>query len=145
MGEYHLIKTGILEGEFEGFNDDALFRMEDGTAWMQDEYRYWYYYAYCPRVSILKKGSRLFLKVNETAQVVPVRQIFGLVESQIDGDFRGWEGDTRYQLTNGQVWEQIEYKYEYKYSYMPTAYVYEGSAGAIMQVQGTHAKVRRIR
>ena len=29
------------------------------------------------------------------------------IRSNIDGDFNGWNGKTRFKLTNGQVWQQI--------------------------------------
>ena len=41
-----------------------------------------------------------------------------VVESQIDGDFNGWEGETIVKLMNGQIWQQAEYHYEYHYAYM---------------------------
>jgi hypothetical protein len=28
------------------------------------------------------------------------------VESQIEGTFQGWDGDTIFELTNGQIWQQ---------------------------------------
>lgn len=30
------------------------------------------------------------------------------IESRILGPFRGWDGNTRFELENGQVWEQID-------------------------------------
>jgi len=145
MDEYKLVHEGILDGEFEGFNEDVLFKLFDGSAWIQDEYRYWYCYCYCPKIKILKKDGRLFIKVDDFPQMVPVRQLFNVIESKIDGEFLGWEGDTRYRLINGQIWEQVEYKYEYKYAYMPAVFIYQGGSGSVMQVQGTNAKVRRMR
>lgn len=32
----------------------------------------------------------------------------GTVVSQIDGEFTGWTGKTRFRLKNGQVWQQID-------------------------------------
>src|SRR5260370_40428438 len=31
------------------------------------------------------------------------------IETQIDGDFKGWEGETIYKLRNCQVWQQENY------------------------------------
>jgi hypothetical protein len=42
-----------------------------------------------------------------------------VIESSIDGDFEGWDGDTIFKLTNGQIWEQVSYDYEYHYAFMP--------------------------
>ena len=42
-----------------------------------------------------------------------------VIESQIDGDFEGWEGETIFKLTNGQIWQQTSYAYHYHYAFMP--------------------------
>ena len=47
-----------------------------------------------------------------------------VVESQIDGDFEGWEGETVVKLMNGQIWQQTEYYYHYHYAFMPEVLVY---------------------
>lgn len=145
MSNYELVKTVQIDGDFEGFDDEVLFKLMDGTYWIQDQYIYWYHYAYCPLVNILRANSRFYLQVEGQNQIVPVRQISDVVESQINGEFKGWEGETTYELTNGQVWQQSTYNYEYKYSYMPEALIYSAGAGYKMQVEGTSADVRRIK
>ena len=42
-----------------------------------------------------------------------------VIESQIDGDFEGWDGETVFVLTNGQIWQQDSYDYTYHYAFMP--------------------------
>jgi hypothetical protein len=42
-----------------------------------------------------------------------------VIESRIDGEFEGWEGDTIFKLENGQIWQQSSYAYTYHYSYRP--------------------------
>ena len=39
-----------------------------------------------------------------------------VVETQVDGEYTGWEGETIIKLVNGQIWQQIEYYYEYHYA-----------------------------
>jgi len=145
MSNYELVKTVQIDGDFEGFDDEVLFKLMDGTLWIQDQYMYWYHYAYCPRVHILKANGSLFLQVDGQNQAVPIRQIFDVIESQINGDFKGWEGETSYELTNGQIWQQCTYNYEYTYSYMPEALIYNAGGGYKMQVEGTTADVRRVK
>lgn len=58
------------------------------------------------------------------------------IETQIDGDFNGWEGDTIFKLANGQIWEQAEYDYEYEYDFMPAVVIYGASDGCRMKVEG---------
>lgn len=59
-----------------------------------------------------------------------------VIESRIDGDFEGWEGDTIFKLQNGQVWQQVEYDYHYHYAYMPEVMIVRTSRGWVMSVDG---------
>lgn len=145
MEGYKVIHKSQIDGEFEGFDDEVLFLLSDGSCWVQDEYQYWYHYAYCPQANILKKNNRLYIQVDNKNQVVPVRQINGVIKSRIAGEFNGWEGETSYELENGQVWQQDRYKYKYKYKYRPEVLIYNPGGGYIMQVAGTSARVRRIK
>lgn len=145
MENYRTVKRTQVNGDFEGFDDEVLFKLMDGTYWIQDEYKYWYHYSYCPEALILERGGRFYIQVDGQSEIVSVRQIHNVIESKINGEFNGWEGETEYELTNGQVWKQSAYKYKYKYAYMPSAIVYETSSGMVMTVKGTKAKVRRIR
>ena len=64
-----------------------------------------------------------------------------VIETQIDGEFEGWEGETVVKLMNGQVWIQSEYYYEYCYAYMPTVLIYKSSSGWKMKVEGVSRAV----
>ncbi|OGP03826.1 MAG: hypothetical protein A2Z93_13355 [Curvibacter sp. GWA2_64_110] len=69
------------------------------------------------------------------------------MESQIDGDFEGWDGDTVVKLTNGQIWQQSEYHYEYHYAFMPEVLIYPSGGGYKMKVDGADeaVAVRRLK
>lgn len=67
-----------------------------------------------------------------------------VIQSQIDGEFNGWEGDTLVKLVNGQVWQQSEYWYHYHYAYMPKVTIIT-SGGYKMQVAGTPRAIRVTR
>ena len=54
------------------------------------------------------------------------------IESQIDGTFRGWRGDTVFKLLNGQIWQQVSYDYTYEYDYMPEVIIYPSRRGTCM-------------
>lgn len=58
------------------------------------------------------------------------------IESQIDGDFEGFEGETIFKLMNGQIWQQTEYWYHYHYSFMPKVIIYKSGGGYKMKVDG---------
>ncbi len=57
------------------------------------------------------------------------------IESSIDGDIEGWEGETIFKLANGQIWQQTEYDYTYFYAYSPDVTIYQTSAGCRMKVE----------
>jgi hypothetical protein len=145
MQGFKTILSSQIDGDFEGFDDEMLFKLMDGSYWVQDEYKYWYHYAYCPEALIIENNDRLYIQVNGQNEIVAVRQITNVIESKINGEFKGWDGETTYELMNGQVWQQSAYKYKYKYAYMPEALIYNPGGGHVMQVKGTKAKVRRVR
>ena len=58
------------------------------------------------------------------------------IESRIDGEFEGWDGDTIIKLMNGQIWQQTEYYYYYTYSYMPKVIIFKSDYGYKMLVDG---------
>jgi hypothetical protein len=70
-----------------------------------------------------------------------------VIESRIDGEFEGWEGDTIFRLQNGQVWQQSSYAYRYSYAYSPRVTIYPVSGGYEMKVDGVNdtVRVKRIR
>lgn len=59
-----------------------------------------------------------------------------VIETRIDGEFQGWQGETVVKLQNGQIWVQTEYHYSYLYAYSPQIIVYQSSGGWKMQVEG---------
>lgn len=71
----------------------------------------------------------------------------GAIESQIDGTFEGWSGDTVFKLTNGQLWQQSSYAYTYHYAYRPKVVIFSGDGGCKMKVDGVSdtVSVRRLR
>ncbi len=60
-----------------------------------------------------------------------------IIETQIDGDFEGWEGETIVKLMNGQIWQQTEYYYHYHYAFMPKVTIIKSGAGYKMIVDGS--------
>ncbi len=137
-----VIYKGKIESDFNGFDDNAVFKMSNGMYWVQAQYRYWYHYAYRPDAIISEENGRYILTVAE--QSIPVRQLSDVIESSIDGEFKGWDGDNKYKLRNGQTWKQDEYKYEYKYAYCPEVMICNIDGSYIMFVEDTHVRVKRI-
>ena len=65
-----------------------------------------------------------------------------VIESEVDGSFEGWKGETIVKLANGQIWQQTEYHYEYDYAYRPEVLVFKSRLGYKMWVEGIDEPVR---
>jgi hypothetical protein len=63
------------------------------------------------------------------------------IESQIDGDFEGFEGETIFKLVNGQIWQQSEYWYHYHYSFMPRVLIFKSGGGYKIKVDGIEKSI----
>jgi hypothetical protein len=57
------------------------------------------------------------------------------IETTIDGEFEGWNGETIFKLSNGQIWQQAEHDYMYSYSYMPEVTIYSTETGCKLKVE----------
>ncbi|MGV7977089.1 MAG: hypothetical protein AB2L16_09480 [Anaerolineaceae bacterium] len=70
-----------------------------------------------------------------------------IVEGSLEGSFHGFNGGQVFKFTNGQIWEQAEYKYHYHYAYRPTAQIIEENGIHYLQVNGMsdHVKVKKVR
>jgi hypothetical protein len=68
-----------------------------------------------------------------------------MINSRIDGEFTGTEDEVVYKLENGQIWQQVGYKYRYMYKYRPEVSITGSSGNAVMIVDGFSdpIKVRR--
>lgn len=73
---------------------------------------------------------------SRTAPSRSVAPTSSVIETQIDGDFEGWEGETVVKLMNGQIWQQVDYAYEYHYAFMPNVLIYSTGGGYKMKVEG---------
>jgi hypothetical protein len=55
-------------------------------------------------------------------------------EGQINGEFKGWTGETIYELMDGHIIQQASYHYHYHYAYSPRVIIYQGSQGLMIHV-----------
>ena len=88
-----------------------------------------------PEVKIYSDGSDIKLEIEGFEEPVICMKIKNVIESSIDGEFKGWEGTTIFKLTNGQIWKQSSYAYMYHYAYNPTIIIYESKDGIKMKVE----------
>jgi len=82
---------------------------------------------------------------NSSSRYMAVNSSNNVIETSIDGEFEGWEGETVVKLLNGQIWQQSSYHYHYHYAYMPNVLIYRANGGYKMKVDGTDMAVSVIR
>jgi uncharacterized protein YjlB len=146
------IRTAIksqIDGEFTGWEGDTLYKLVNGQYWQQSSYHYHYHYAYSPSVLIYPSGGGYMIHVDEDdGEDISVKQVTDVIETRIEGDFNGWEGETVYPLVNGQIWQQSSYHYHYHYAYRPEVMIYPSGGGYKMHVKGDsdqEISVRRLK
>lgn len=66
------------------------------------------------------------------AGFVPVE----VIEARIDGEFKGWDGETIFKLDNGQIWQQARYAYTYNYAFQPKVIIIKSDGDCKMKVDG---------
>ncbi len=82
---------------------------------------------------------------NRFSDLEPKVETSSAIESQIDGEFNGWEGETIFKLTNGQIWQQSSYDYTYHYAYMPKVVIYKVNGRYKMTVEGVKNAIMVMR
>lgn len=75
------------------------------------------------------------------AKIAPAGDGPNLIESRIEGEFEGWDGETIFKLTNGQVWQQAIYAYTYHYAYQPQVTIIKTHGVYKMKVDGVSGTV----
>lgn len=63
------------------------------------------------------------------------------IETQIDGGFKGWDGDTVWKMTNGQIWQQASLGYHYHYAHRPKVLIYRVGGDWKMKVEEDEEEV----
>jgi len=144
LAKWTLVKDGQIEDDFEGFDDEAIFELTDGTFYYQSAYKYHYFYGYRPSVRIYSHGMSQIIVPDGMDDYVEIQQTTAS-KSRIISDFKGWSGDTLFQFENGQTWKQAKYQYKYFYAYRPEVKVVKIGTHHIMTVKGKGIRVERIK
>lgn len=139
-----LILKSKVNGDFKGFDNEMLFPLINCQYWIQTVRKYWYYKAYQPSVSIYKYARTYYFLVDGQSEFVSVDQVTDVLEDIIVNEFTGWTGDTCFELSNGQIWQQDEYSYRYHNAFRPTAVIYSIGLGYKMIVEGEAIRVKKI-
>jgi len=132
-----------------------IFKTISGNIYEVIDYVYLYEYLYSPDVMVLSAGDIYKLYVDGIEESLLCKKLNDggknmtngakVIESQIDGDFEGLEGEKVFKLMNGQVWQQTEYYYHYYYQFMPAVMIYKTNSGYKMKVEGIEKSVNVIK
>ncbi len=127
-----------------------IFKTLSGNIYEISDYVYLYEYEYSPDVTVLKRSNEYKLIIDGFDEPVICRKLNNknnnevnneVIESKVDGDFEGFEGETIIKLMNGQIWQQLEYYYTYTYSFMPKVLIYKSGSSYKMKVDGVEKAV----
>ena len=64
-----------IDGAFEGWDGETIFRLMNGQVWQQASYSYVYHYAYSPQVTIYQSSGGYVMKVEGVDQTIGVTRI----------------------------------------------------------------------
>ena len=57
-------------------------------------------------------------------------------ESELDGNCRGWEGDTTFTLCNGEVWEQAAFRVRRVFLACPGVRIWRLGEACLLEIEG---------
>jgi hypothetical protein len=93
-------------------------------------------------MELLELESRAGIKdAKFTTSRRPAVTSSGIIESNIEGEFKGWEGRTIIRLTNGQVWQQNDLQLYLYLAIMPKVMIISTSGGYMAKVEGVGMSV----
>jgi hypothetical protein len=64
-----------IEGEFQGWDGETIFKLDNGQIWQQASYAYTYHYAYRPKVVIFRSGGTYRMRVDGTTGDIAVKRL----------------------------------------------------------------------
>ena len=64
-----------ISGEFNGWEGETIFKLDNGQIWQQAEHDYTYSYAYRPDVTIYQTSGGCRMKVEDEEETILVRRI----------------------------------------------------------------------
>lgn len=98
-----------------------------------------------PEVKVYKEKKRKYqLLIQGIEDPISAVKVQDVIESNIDGDFRGWDGTTSFKLLNGDTWVQDEIKSLFHPAiFRPVVYIFQADDGTYkMKVAGVDEMVQ---
>jgi len=86
--------------------------------------------------------TRLEKRLAEAAaRIAPAGAGPDLIESRIEGDFEGWDGETIFKLDNGQIWQQVMIGFTFTYKFRPKVTIFKTHGTYKMKVDGVSGTI----
>jgi hypothetical protein len=157
VGDWQLFEETALEGSVSGtVQPGRIFKTTSGSVYEVTGLTLQLVLQLQPAATVLRNGDVYKLIVKGFDEPLVCKLLIsttsakssprptpgpGVIESQIDDDFQGWDGETIFKLSNGQVWQQAAYAYTYHYAYRPKVLIYLSGSAYRMKVEGVDSTV----
>ena len=70
------LKETCIDGDFEGWDGDKVYKLDDGSKWELVSYTYSYTYAYRPKAILWQDNGRFLLQVQGVSDMQEVREVW---------------------------------------------------------------------
>ena len=88
-------------------------------------------------IKVYKDGKKYKISIQGIEKVMACNKLQEVIESNIDGDFKGWDGNTTFELVNKQKWQQdAPTPTIFANLYRPAVTIYLTSEGYKMKIAG---------
>ncbi|MEA3425770.1 MAG: hypothetical protein U9R46_05955, partial [Bacteroidota bacterium] len=102
-----------------------------------------------PQLMVYQDGRKFKIKIEGVEKLLTCNKIQEVIESNIDGDFKGWDGNSSFRLVNQQEWKQDSpTSTVFANLYRPAVIIYLTSEGYKMKIEGLNEDpilVKKIR
>ena len=92
-----------------------------------------------PSIVVYQEGKKFKMKIEGIEKLLVCNKLQEVIESNIDGGFKGWDGNTVFKLANQQEWKQ-DYPTGtiFVNLYRPAVLIYLTSEGYKMKIEGVN-------
>jgi hypothetical protein len=162
-GKWELFEETALQGSISGTVEQGrIFKTTSGNVYEVTGLTLQLVLELQPDVTVLKNGDvyklvvegfeeplicKLLSSAKPTLNLPKAPSTASAIETQISDTFEGWDGETIFKLSNGQIWQQAAYAYTYHYAYRPKVLIYLSGSVYRMKVEGVDSTipVRRLK
>lgn len=90
-----------------------------------------------PDVVVYGDGENYIMKIRGIDSLLRCIKVKEVIETNIEGDFKGWDGTTTFKLTNLQEWQQVNSTPNIStHLYRPAVFIYLTPRGYKMKIEG---------